>query len=102
MVLHFINIITWLEQRQLPCLIKQVTGVNCPGCGLQRSCIALLKGDVVTCIKMYPAFLPMLLFFVYLMVHKRYQIAYSTKIIQTGIAAIFIIILASYIYKLTV
>ena len=30
----------------LPCLFRVMTGWQCPGCGVSRMCICLLKGDV--------------------------------------------------------
>ena len=45
----------------LPCPYYQLFGISCPFCGFQRSFLALLHGDVVTCLKIYPAMLPLLL-----------------------------------------
>lgn len=30
----------------LPCLFKSITGLSCPGCGIQRSFLLLLNGDI--------------------------------------------------------
>ena len=30
----------------LPCPIHYVTGIECPGCGITRACIALARGDI--------------------------------------------------------
>ena len=30
----------------LPCLFRTVTGWQCPGCGVSRMCLCLLKGDM--------------------------------------------------------
>jgi hypothetical protein len=97
----YANIISWLEQHQLPCLFKQAFHINCPGCGLQRSGIALLKGDLLKSLQLYPALLLILLFFIYLVVAKKFHFSTSFIVIKTGIACIFITILASYIYTLT-
>lgn len=59
------NMIYWLEQHQLPCLFKSVFHFDCPGCGLQRSMVALLKGDVAESARQYPAVFPILLLFGY-------------------------------------
>lgn len=29
----------------VPCIFHVVTGLNCPGCGVTRMCLALLRGD---------------------------------------------------------
>lgn len=44
----------------MPCFYKQLFGIDCPGCGMQRSFIELLKGDFIASFKMYPALLPVL------------------------------------------
>ena len=30
----------------IPCVFREVTGLQCPGCGISRMCIALLKLDL--------------------------------------------------------
>ena len=30
----------------IPCLFYKITGFYCPGCGVSRMCLALLKGDI--------------------------------------------------------
>lgn len=54
------HIILWLEQNMLPCLNKIWFGIICPGCGLQRSVISLLRGNFTDCLHQYPP-LPLLL-----------------------------------------
>lgn len=101
MFLLSVNIISWLEQHQLPCLFKTVFHVDCPGCGFQRSFIALLKGNISQSFKFYPALIPMLFFFGYLWADKKFRFKKSIFFTRFGIASVFIIILASYIIKLT-
>jgi Protein of unknown function (DUF2752) len=102
MLLLFLNITNWLEEHQLPCMFKSITHFDCPGCGMQRSCIALLKGDIAQSFKLYPALLPMILFFLFLLLNNTLYIRNYVKIMKMGIASIFIIILVSYIYKFTI
>lgn len=51
------------EADMLPCLSKQLLGLECPGCGLQRSVALLLSGQVTESFLMYPGLYPMMLFF---------------------------------------
>ena len=44
----------------LPCLNKHLTGIDCPGCGLQRSVNLLLHGEFIAAFQMYPAIYPIL------------------------------------------
>lgn len=54
------------EHYMLPCLNKKLFGVDCPGCGLQRSVDLLLHGQFVAAFEMYPAIYPMLLLLIFL------------------------------------
>lgn len=51
----------WLESNQASCYIKATTGHDCPGCGFQRSLIALLRGDFGEAWDLYPPIFPFLL-----------------------------------------
>jgi hypothetical protein len=53
--------ITWLEQHLFPCFFKSHFGMECPGCGMQRSLIALLKGDVLQSLHYHVALIPFII-----------------------------------------
>lgn len=38
----------------LPCAYKSLFGIDCPACGIQRSLLALLKGDFRESFFIYP------------------------------------------------
>lgn len=44
-----------LKDYMLPCLNKKLLGLDCPGCGMQRSVDLLLHGEFMAAFKMYPA-----------------------------------------------
>ncbi|MBC8054823.1 MAG: DUF2752 domain-containing protein [Sphingobacteriaceae bacterium] len=46
----------------LPCFFKHLTGFDCPGCGFQRSVLALFNGDFKMSITLYPAAVFILIF----------------------------------------
>lgn len=50
----------------LPCPFKSVTGIDCPGCGFQRSVVALWEGDLATSFQTYPPAIPILALFAFL------------------------------------
>jgi hypothetical protein len=94
--------VNWLEAHALPCISQSLFQVSCPGCGFQRSAIALLRGQVGQSLQLYPALLPMLLYFGFLVADRKYRFKHSKKIMQFGLALLFIIIFVSFIFKLTV
>jgi len=57
----FSKLDAWL----LPCPIKIVAGIECPGCGFQRSLIALLQGYWYESYRLYPPTVPLLLLLLY-------------------------------------
>ena len=96
----FQNINAWLEAHQLPCLIKNYFGFDCPTCGLQRAVVALLNGDLKESYQLYPPLYFFLLFFLLFFVNNRVHFLNTQKLLRFGIPTVFIIILAFYINKL--
>jgi hypothetical protein len=45
------------------CLFKAATGVPCPGCGITRSVVAILRGDFARAWRTNPASFAVVLFF---------------------------------------
>ena len=60
-----LSFIQWLQNHLIPCPFKYLTGVDCPGCGFQRSLVALFQGDIQKSLALYPPAIPLLLFFTY-------------------------------------
>ncbi|MFA7446524.1 MAG: DUF2752 domain-containing protein, partial [Flavobacteriaceae bacterium] len=44
-----------MEDYMLPCMNKKLFGIDCMGCGIQRSVALLLRGEFVEAFYMYPA-----------------------------------------------
>lgn len=57
--------ISWLRDNLLPCPFKYISGLDCPGCGFQRSVLALMQGNLSESFHLYPPTIPLLLFFIY-------------------------------------
>jgi len=94
------NFLDWLSHHLLRCPLKATFGMDCPGCGLQRSVLALLRGDIVASFKLYPATLPILIIILVTALHLKFDFLFGARLIKilfTGIAAI---ILIHYIYKI--
>jgi hypothetical protein len=94
-----LNIETWLQAHELPCMFKAITHFDCPGCGIQRSFILLLKGNITSSFFMYPALIPVLLLFAFLILHVVIKIRGGAEILKFAYIFCAVIILVSYIYK---
>lgn len=70
-----------LEDHMLPCMHKAVFGVDCPGCGMQRSVLMLLKGDFWGAFEMYPGIYPMIFLFSFLILNHFVRVKYANTVI---------------------
>ncbi|WP_317250820.1 DUF2752 domain-containing protein [Aquimarina acroporae] len=89
-----------LEKYMLPCLNKKLFGVDCLGCGMQRSIALLFKGEFVAAFYMYPAIYPLIFLVLFLgtniFVKFKYDSFVKTGLIITTIATMII----SYVVKM--
>ena len=92
--------VDWLEKQQLSCFHKSIFGIDCSGCGMQRAVIALLNGDFVASIKLYPALIPTIIMLIFLAVHIFYRLKNGAKILLWLFIFNIVVMLISYIYKL--
>lgn len=90
----------WLEHNLLRCPIKQNFGIDCPGCGIQRSFVALMKGDVLESLKFYPATIPIITLFALTIVHLKFDLKNGAFFIKLLYIAITLIIVINYTYKI--
>jgi hypothetical protein len=89
-----------MEEYMLPCLFKQTFGIDCIGCGIQRSIALLLKGQFENAFYMFPAIYTTLLFFLSVglfVVDKKHN---YQKIVITLAIVNAIIMIISYVYKM--
>jgi len=91
--------IEWLKHHLMTCPSKQFFRVDCPGCGLQRSIIALLEGDLATSLRLYPATLPMLFCLFYTALHLKFKFKHGAAIIKGAYIFTSLIIVIFYVYK---
>ena len=83
----------------LPCPIKSIFNYDCPGCGFQRSLIALLQGDINRSLLLYPATIPILLLFLLGIIHLKFNLKKGNAIIQYSYIFISIIIAVNFLFK---
>lgn len=78
----------------LPCMNKQLFGVECPGCGTQRAIAFLLEGEFWEAFKMFPAIYTLGIFFIFLALHlldkKRnyYKLVIASAILNGAVILI--------------
>ena len=93
-VLLFIN-----EDYMLPCMNKQLLGIECTGCGIQRAAVLLFHGEFIEAFKMYPAIYPLILLLGFLLLDNLMTIKYANKISIFLMIATVTTILINYILK---
>lgn len=93
------SVIHWLEKHQGTCVYKKFLGIECPGCGMQRSLIALLKGNIWESFQLFPALIPLFLMFIFLIFHLKYQFKHGARILTFWFVINTVIIIVSYIQK---
>jgi len=89
----------WLEHHLIPCPTKHFFGIDCPGCGMQRSIIELLRGNLWESIKLYPPLIPLLVLLIFLAINLRYDSPVLQKILKYIFITDAAIILVNYIFK---
>lgn len=92
------SIIRFAETHLLACPSRKYLHLQCPGCGLQRSLIALLRGDISDSFIVYPATIPILLLLVFLVLHLKFRYATGAFVIRGMYIFCAAIILVHYLY----
>ena len=65
----------------LTCGIKKITGIDCPGCGIQRSFLKLIQGEFLESVELFPALLPLLILVLYTIMHLKFMFKNGHKVI---------------------
>ena len=90
-----------IEKYMIPCVNKKLFGVECLGCGTQRAFFMILEGNFNQAFQLYPAIYTTILFFAFLAMHFIDKSRNYHKIIITLAITNAIIMIVSYIYKMT-
>ena len=89
-----------MEDYMLPCLNKKLFGLDCPGCGLQRSVALLWQGDLMWALQMYPAIFPLLALLGFLVSGLFIRFKYAHEIKLSLMLLTVGTILVSYLIKM--
>lgn len=93
------TLIHWLENHLLVCPYKSMFGIDCPGCGMQRSFIELLKGNFTNSLYLYPALLPVIFLLIFLLLHLKYKFKNGASVIKYTFMVCALIITVNYVLK---
>lgn len=85
----------------MACPYKLLSGFDCPGCGMQRSFVELLKGNFVLSFQLYPALLPVMFTLGLTAAHLMFKFRNGAAAIKYSFLATTAIIVISYFIKLT-
>ena len=92
-------VINWLEQHMIPCFYKKFFGLECPGCGMQRSIIALLRGDFQDCFLLYPPLGLFMALILLLIIHLLFDLKHGAQILKWVFIVNVIVIVLNFIYN---
>mgnify|MGYP000577582123 FL=1 len=90
-----------LDDFMLPCLNKTLFGVDCLGCGIQRSISLIFQGQFVAAYKMYPAIFTLFVLAIFLIFNLFIKFKHDYKIKMGLIILNVIIVVISYLFKIT-
>ncbi|MBN2756442.1 MAG: DUF2752 domain-containing protein [Bacteroidales bacterium] len=94
------ELIKWLESNMGTCPYNYYFGIDCPGCGMQRAAIELIKGNVLESLQLYPALIPTIVMFVFLIFHIFLKFKDGATILKYLFFFTVSIVVISYIVKI--
>ncbi|MFW0714921.1 DUF2752 domain-containing protein [Pedobacter sp. N23S346] len=97
---NLINFFDWLQNHLISCPFKALTGIDCPGCGFQRSLIALFKGDFHTSWSLYPSTIPLIFLFICTGLLYKFPTKHQSLALKTLFIIVGNFVMISYFYKM--
>ena len=94
------TIIEFLKNNMLDCLSVKIFGAECPGCGIQRSIIFLLEGNLKSSLITYPALIPTIILIFYLILHLIFKFKTGHKWILLMFIINVSIMIITYVIKI--
>jgi membrane protein insertase Oxa1/YidC/SpoIIIJ len=90
----------FLKEHSVSCSFKKNFHIQCPGCGFQRSFIALIEGNFTDSLKLYPALIPLLSLWLILVLHLIFKFRNGAFIIKYLFLFCVLIIFVNYLIKI--
>ena len=87
------------EEYMLPCLNKKFLGMECMGCGMQRSISLIFQGEFTAAFHMYPAIYTLILLIGFVLLNYFKNFPFASKIIITLGVINVILIVGNFVLK---
>lgn len=91
--------IDWLEAHMGMCAFVSYFNIECPGCGIQRAFIALLRGELLLSLKLFPALIPYICTVLILICHLIFKFRNGAAYAMYGFIVSVILMVASYVVR---
>ncbi len=85
----------------IPCFFKKYLGIECPWCGTQRALHLLLQGNVVDSFLMFPALIPLIVLFIFLVAHLFFKFRNGSRILLSLFIICVVLIVVNYLLKMS-
>jgi len=95
-----VGIIDFLERNLFSCTIKSLTGYECPGCGMQRAFIALLRGELVDSFSYNASLLPFLITIIFTISHLIFGYKNGARMIVVLFSSTVAVMVGQFVVKL--
>lgn len=94
------TLINFLEQHLFTCTIKDLIGLGCPGCGMQRAFLALIRGDIIESLKLNISLIPFLFTIVFTIGHLVFSFNNGQKFIVIFFSTTALMLIVNFVVKL--
>ncbi|MDR1653114.1 MAG: DUF2752 domain-containing protein [Prevotellaceae bacterium] len=84
----------------LTCPSKYLTGIDCPGCGFQRSIVALFEGRLWESLTLYPATIPFFVCLIFTLLHLKFDFKNGAAAVKFLFIFYVSVVTIFYIYKI--
>ncbi len=89
-----------LQALFLPCPFKSLTGIDCPGCGFQRSLYALIEGNWAESYHLYPPTVPLLALALFALAKWCFGFDKRDVLMKIGAVAVGWFVIGTYLAKI--
>jgi len=96
----FERLAAWLEHNAMACYYHKYLGVQCPGCGMQRSMAEMLRGNFAASIELFPALIPVIFMVIFLFAHLFIRFRNGAAILTYTFIANATIIMATWVVRM--